>query len=47
MLEVDTAEHFRIQDGRITAIRLIFDATPWQAIMAARPDGAEAGREIH
>ncbi len=30
-----TAEHFRLQDGRITAITLIFDSAPWQAIMAA------------
>ncbi|MEU7739947.1 hypothetical protein [Nonomuraea sp. NPDC049158] len=25
-----TAEHFRLVDGRIAAIMLIFDATPWQ-----------------
>ncbi|MGW7534593.1 hypothetical protein [Amycolatopsis sp. NPDC054798] len=30
-----TAEHFRLTDGRITSILLIFDATPWQAVMAA------------
>lgn len=30
-----TAEHFRLVDGRITAITLIFDATPWQALAAA------------
>jgi hypothetical protein len=30
-----TAEHFRLRDGRIAAITLIFDAAPWQAIMAA------------
>lgn len=30
-----TAEHFRLHDGRITAITLIFDSAPWQAIMAA------------
>ncbi|MFF7944918.1 nuclear transport factor 2-like protein [Nocardia gamkensis] len=30
-----TAEHFRLHDGRITAITLIFDSGPWQAIMAA------------
>ncbi|WP_433733782.1 nuclear transport factor 2 family protein [Nocardia sp. CA-129566] len=29
-----TAEHFRLHDGRITAINLIFDAAPWKAIMA-------------
>ncbi|WP_440901759.1 nuclear transport factor 2 family protein [Actinosynnema sp.] len=31
-----TAEHFRLADGRITSITLIFDATPWHAVMAAR-----------
>ncbi|AUG76044.1 hypothetical protein CFP65_1134 [Kitasatospora sp. MMS16-BH015] len=30
-----TAEHFRLRDGRITAIELIFDGAPWQALMAA------------
>ncbi|MEU4732002.1 nuclear transport factor 2 family protein [Streptomyces sp. NPDC023588] len=30
-----TAEHFRLYDGRITSIKLIFDAAPWQAIMSA------------
>ncbi|MEV7525372.1 nuclear transport factor 2 family protein [Streptomyces sp. NPDC091371] len=30
-----TAEHFRLHDGRITSIRLIFDSAPWQAIMSA------------
>ncbi|BCJ47373.1 hypothetical protein GCM10010168_17310 [Actinoplanes ianthinogenes] len=30
-----TAEHFRLRDGRITAITLIFDATRWHAVMAA------------
>jgi ketosteroid isomerase-like protein len=30
-----TAEHFRLRDGRITAITLIFDSAPWQSIMAA------------
>ncbi|MGW6692096.1 hypothetical protein [Streptomyces sp. NPDC054961] len=30
-----TAEHFRLSDGRITSIKLIFDAAPWQAIMSA------------
>ncbi|MCU1641416.1 MAG: hypothetical protein JWN03_1691 [Nocardia sp.] len=34
-----TAEHFRLDDGSITAITLIFDSAPWQAIMAA-PDQA-------
>jgi hypothetical protein len=43
-----TAEYFHLHDGRITAIRLIFDAMPWQAIMAARPDDdAKAELEIH
>lgn len=34
-----TAEHFRLSNGRIDTIRLIFDATPWHAVMqaAARP----------
>ncbi|MEU3838805.1 hypothetical protein AB0E88_02010 [Streptomyces sp. NPDC028635] len=30
-----TAEHFHLTDGRIDSIRLIFDATPWHAIMRA------------
>ena len=30
-----TAEHFRVTDGRITSIELIFDATPWHAVMSA------------
>jgi len=30
-----TAEHFHLTDGRIDAIRLIFDATPWHAVMQA------------
>ena len=30
-----TAEHFRLHEGRITSIRLLFDAAPWQALMAA------------
>ncbi|MET1074257.1 MAG: hypothetical protein ABWY11_16540, partial [Umezawaea sp.] len=30
-----TAEHFRLADGRITSILLIFDGAPWQALMAA------------
>ncbi|GII79442.1 hypothetical protein Sru01_44240 [Sphaerisporangium rufum] len=25
-----TAEHFRLADGKIVSIRLIFDAAPWQ-----------------
>ncbi|MEV4169954.1 hypothetical protein [Nonomuraea sp. NPDC049709] len=25
-----TAEHFRLRDGKIAAIMLIFDAAPWQ-----------------
>ncbi|MFF2198205.1 hypothetical protein [Streptomyces sp. NPDC058157] len=38
-----TAEHFRLRDGRITAITLVFDSAPWQAIMAAGPGRAPAG----
>ncbi|MBH0777803.1 nuclear transport factor 2-like protein [Nocardia bovistercoris] len=30
-----TAEHFRLEGGCIVAITIIFDATPWHAIMAA------------
>ncbi|MCX4751066.1 hypothetical protein OG455_37140 [Kitasatospora sp. NBC_01287] len=30
-----TAEHFRLHEGRITSIALIFDSAPWQAIMSA------------
>ncbi|MDI2125432.1 hypothetical protein [Yinghuangia seranimata] len=30
-----TAEHFRLTGGRISGIRLIFDATPWHAVMRA------------
>ncbi|MFB7512789.1 hypothetical protein [Streptomyces sp. NPDC056144] len=30
-----TAEHFRLHEGRITSIRLLFDSAPWQAIMSA------------
>ncbi|MCC5578764.1 nuclear transport factor 2 family protein [Microtetraspora sp. AC03309] len=29
-----TAEHFRLDDGKITSITLIFDATPWQPMKA-------------
>ncbi len=29
-----TAEHFRLGDGKITSIMLIFDATPWQPMKA-------------
>ena len=28
-----TAEHFRLRDGGIASIRLIFDATAWRPIM--------------
>jgi ketosteroid isomerase-like protein len=28
-----TAEHFRLRDGRIASIQLIFDATAWRPIM--------------
>ncbi|MER7130351.1 hypothetical protein [Streptosporangium saharense] len=27
-----TAEHFRLEDGKITSIALLFDASPWQAM---------------
>jgi len=37
-----TAEHFRLTDGRITSILLIFDAAPWQAVMAAAGPSATA-----
>ncbi|GAA2813567.1 hypothetical protein GCM10010441_42850 [Kitasatospora paracochleata] len=38
-----TAEHFRLDSGRITSITLIFDSGPWQAIMsAAGPTNDEA-----
>jgi urea transporter len=30
-----TAEHFRLRDGKIEAITLIFDATRWHPLMAA------------
>ncbi|MFC3450165.1 nuclear transport factor 2 family protein [Amycolatopsis speibonae] len=30
-----TAEHFRLRDGRIESITLIFDATPWHPVPAA------------
>ncbi|WP_433433320.1 hypothetical protein [Nonomuraea sp. CA-141351] len=30
-----TAEHFRLHDGKIATIMLIFDATPWQPMAAA------------
>ncbi|UBU11730.1 hypothetical protein [Nonomuraea gerenzanensis] len=30
-----TAEHFRLRDGRISTIMLIFDAAPWQPMAAA------------
>ncbi|MFI7635636.1 hypothetical protein [Nonomuraea sp. NPDC049400] len=30
-----TAEHFRLHDGKITTIMLIFDAAPWQPMAAA------------
>ncbi|GAA4605210.1 hypothetical protein BJY16_005298 [Actinoplanes octamycinicus] len=35
-----TAEHFRLEDGRITAITLIFDATRWHAVMGAASPSA-------
>lgn len=30
-----TAEHFRLREGRITSIMLIFDATDWRQLMAS------------
>ncbi|MGW5740139.1 hypothetical protein [Amycolatopsis sp. NPDC003861] len=30
-----TAEHFRLRDGKIEAITLIFDATRWHPLLAA------------
>ncbi|MEV0828123.1 hypothetical protein [Nonomuraea rubra] len=30
-----TAEHFRLRDGKICTIMLIFDAAPWQPMAAA------------
>ncbi|MER7502807.1 hypothetical protein AB0L05_06190 [Nonomuraea pusilla] len=30
-----TAEHFRLTDGRITSIMLIFDSAPWQPMASA------------
>ncbi|OXM46428.1 hypothetical protein [Amycolatopsis alba] len=30
-----TAEHFRLREGRIESITLIFDATPWHPALAA------------
>ena len=29
-----TAEHFRLVNGQIASITLIFDATPWQSMAA-------------
>ncbi|MEU1736220.1 hypothetical protein [Streptosporangium sp. NPDC020145] len=29
-----TAEHFRLEDGRIVSIMLLFDASPWQSMKA-------------
>ncbi|WP_290060094.1 hypothetical protein [Amycolatopsis solani] len=34
-----TAEHFRLRDGKIEAITLIFDATRWHPVMAAAAPG--------
>ena len=41
-----TAEHFRVKDGFIASILLLFDATLWRPMMAAmtiRVDSARAG----
>jgi ketosteroid isomerase-like protein len=40
-----TAEHFRLRDGRIASITLIFDSAPWQAIMAAAGPTRDAADE--
>ncbi|MGY0059200.1 hypothetical protein ACWY4P_22045 [Streptomyces sp. LZ34] len=38
-------DDFRFRSGRITSILLIFDAAPWQAVMAAAgPSRDKAGR---
>ncbi|WP_433257754.1 hypothetical protein ACQPYK_21420 [Streptosporangium sp. CA-135522] len=29
-----TAEHFRLNDGKIVSIMLVFDASPWQSMTA-------------
>jgi len=41
-----TAEHFRLTGGLITAITLIFDATPWQALRPAVADRAFGGGAV-
>ncbi|WP_225439968.1 hypothetical protein [Amycolatopsis eburnea] len=41
-----TAEHFRLRDGKIEAITLIFDATRWHPIMAAAPVRLPGSAEI-
>ncbi|MGW3151491.1 nuclear transport factor 2 family protein [Streptomyces sp. NPDC001177] len=42
-----TAEHFRLRHGRITAITLIFDSAPWQAVVAAAgPPSGRAAPEV-
>lgn len=43
-----SAEHFRLRDGRISAITIIFDATPWHHIIEAAArirGGLEAASE--
>lgn len=43
-----TAENFHLTNGRIDTIRLIFDATPWHAIMqAADPSHTEDAVTAH
>lgn len=32
------AEHFRVTDGRISSIIIVFDATPWRPIIQAAAD---------
>ncbi|MBE1493349.1 urea transporter [Amycolatopsis lexingtonensis] len=41
-----TAEHFRLRDGKIEAITLIFDATRWHPVMAAAPVRPPGSAEI-
>lgn len=41
-----TVEHFRLRDGRITAITLVFDSAPWQALMAAAGPARDTGTPV-
>jgi len=38
-----TAEHFRLYEGRIASITLIFDATAWRPMMAMRAPAPSTG----